>query len=302
MLTPAPFMLLAGVLIILTASADKSAKVWEISEDGNGTVVKTLTCPGSGGVEDMVVGCLWLNDHLIVVSLSGAINLFSASDLEKAPVLLSGHMKNVTALTLLGNEEKTIVTSSYDGHIIRWNQGIGYVGKLERGNSSQIKCLAAAKEEIMTSGFDNKVHRMSLQGNECGTLEAVDVGSQPQDLCLALNTPGLALVATESAAVLMDGVKVMSSTKLDFLASACAIKPDGSEAIVGAQDGKLHVYSVSGDTLTEEAVLEKHRGPVNVIRYSPDVSMFASADLNREAVVWDSSSREVTYIIHPLYV
>ncbi|CAN1312410.1 Actin-interacting protein 1-2 [Linum perenne] len=278
---------------LLTASADKSAKVWDISDSGNGTVVKTLTCShGSGGVEDMMVGCLWLNDHLIVVSLSGAISLFSASDLEKAPVLLSGHMKNVTALTLVGTEEeKTILTSSYDGHLIRWNQGIGYVGKLERGNSSsQIKCLAAARDEIMTSGFDNKMHRMSLKGNEC---EDVDIGSQPQDLCLAINTPGLAFVVTESTAVLMDGLKVMSTTNLDFVASACAIKPDGSEAIVGAQDGKLHIYSVSGDTLKEEAVLEKHRGAINVIRYSPDVSMFASADLNREAVVWDGSSREI---------
>ncbi|CAI0473684.1 unnamed protein product, partial [Linum tenue] len=143
---------------VLTASADKSAKVWEISEDGTGTVVKTLTCPGSGGVEDMLVGCLWLNDHIIVVSLSGAINLFSASDLDKAPVLLSGHMKNVTALTLLEKEQKTILTSSYDGQLIKWIQGIGYACRLQRGSNSQIKCLAAAKDEIITSGFDNKVH------------------------------------------------------------------------------------------------------------------------------------------------
>ncbi|KAL9262029.1 Actin-interacting protein 1-2-like protein, partial [Drosera capensis] len=32
---------------------------------------------------------------------------------------------------------------------------------------------------------------------------------------------------------------------------------------------------------------------ITVIRYSPDVSMFASGDANREAVVWDRSSREV---------
>ncbi|CAI0547803.1 unnamed protein product [Linum tenue] len=278
---------------VLTASADKSAKVWEISEDGTGTVVKTLTCPGSGGVEDMLVGCLWLNDHIIVVSLSGAINLFSASDLDKAPVLLSGHMKNVTALTLLENEQKTILTSSYDGQLIKWIQGIGYACRLQRGSNSQIKCLAAAKDEIMTSGFDNKVHRMALQGDECGAVEAVDVGSQPLGLCLAMNSPGLALVSTEAAAILLNGLKVVSTTKLNFAATVCAITPDGSEAIIGGNDGKLHVYSVSGDSLTEEAVLEKHRGAVNVIRYSPDLSMFASADLNREAVVWDRSSREV---------
>ena len=60
-----------------------------------------------------------------------------------------------------------------------------------------------------------------------------------------------------------------------------------------AQDGKLRIYSISGDTLTEEAVLEKHRGAITSIHYSPDVSMFASADANREAVAWDRATREV---------
>lgn len=138
-------------------SADKSAKIWDISEDGNGKVKKTLTSPGSGGVEDMLVGCLWQNDHLVTVSLAGTISLFSATDLDKAPVLLSGHMKNVTSLVVLKNDPKVIVSCSYDGLIIKWIQGVGYSGRLQRKDNSQIKCLAAVEEEIVTSGFDNKV-------------------------------------------------------------------------------------------------------------------------------------------------
>ena len=83
---------------------------------------------------------------------------------------------------------------------------------------------------------------------------------------------------------------------LGFAVSASAISPDGSEAIIGGQDGRLHIYSVSGDTLTEEAVLEKHRGAISAIHYSPDVSMFASGDANREAIVWDRISREVNFL------
>ena len=92
---------------------------------------------------------------------------------------------------------------------------------------------------------------------------------------------------------MLRGSKVVSTFNLGFAVTASAITPDGSEAIIGAQDGKLHIYSITGDTLTEEAVLEKHRGAVTVIRYSPDVSMFASGDANREAVVWDRASQEV---------
>ena len=142
---------------MLTVSADKSAKVWEICDDGSGKLTKTLTSSDSGGVDDMLVSCLWQNDHLVTVSLGGTISVFSASDLGKSALQISGHMKNVTSLSVLKNVPKTILSSSYDGLIVKWIQGIGYSGKLRRKENSQIKCLAAAEEEVITSGFDNKV-------------------------------------------------------------------------------------------------------------------------------------------------
>lgn len=142
---------------MLTVSADKSAKIWAISEDGHGEVTKTLTCPSSGGVEDMLVGCLWQNDYLVTVSLGGTIFLFSASDPDKAPVTMSGHMKNINSLAVLKSSPKVILSTSYDGLIVKWIQGIGFNGRLERKVTGQIKCFAAVDEEIVSSGFDNKV-------------------------------------------------------------------------------------------------------------------------------------------------
>ncbi|RZC14127.1 Actin-interacting protein 1-2 isoform B [Glycine soja] len=280
--------------LVLTVSADKSAKVWDITEDNNGKVKKTLTCPGTGGVEDMLVGCLWLNDYLVTVSLGGTISIFLASDLDKAPTAFSGHMKNVSSLTILRSNPRVLLSSSYDGLIVKWIQGIGYSEKLQRKENSQIKCLAAVEEEIVTSGFDNKIRRVSLHGDQCGDAEAIDIGSQPKDLSVALLSPELALVSIDSGVVMLRGAKIVSTINLGFIVTASAVSPDGNEAIIGGQDGKLHIYSISGDTLVEEAVLEKHRGAISVIRYSPDLSMFASGDVNREAIVWDRASREVS--------
>ena len=142
--------------------------------------------------------------------------------------------------------------------------------------------------------FEIKVWRVPLEEANFGTPEQIDVGSQPKDLSLAFDSPSKpALVAIESGIVLLYGSEIVATHKLDFSVTASAISPDGSEAIVGGQDGKLHIYSISGNTFTEEKVLEKHRGAINVIRYSPDFTMFASADLNREAVVWERESKEV---------
>nr|GME07139.1 actin-interacting protein 1-2 [Ipomoea batatas] len=282
-----------GVRAVLTVSADKSAKIWDISDDGNGKVKKTLTCSGSGGVEDMLVGCLWQNDHLVTVSLGGTISIFSASNLDKDPVSFSGHIKNANSLAVLNSEPRVILSSSYDGLIVKWLQGIGYCGKLERKANSQIKYFAAVGGEIVSFAFDNKIWRASLRGDQCTSEDNVDIGNQPKDLSLALHSPELALVAIETGVVLLRGTHVVSTINLGFPVTACVISPDGTEVIVGAQNGKLYIYSVTGDSLNEEAVIEKHRGAITVIRYSPDLSMFASGDANREAVVWDRASREV---------
>ncbi|XP_042000401.1 actin-interacting protein 1-2-like [Salvia splendens] len=278
---------------VITVSADKTAKVWEVSADSNGNLVKTLTCPGSGGVNDMLVGCLWQNDHIVTVSLGGSIFLYSSSDLDKAPLELSGHMKNINSLVLLKGAPQIILTTSFDGQIIKWLQGKGFSGKLERNVSTQIKCFEALEGEIVASGFDNKVWRIPMLGDQCGDADSVDISCQPSDLSLAILSPDLVMVSHDTGVTLLRGTKVVSTIDLGFTATACSIAPNGNEAVVGAKDGKLHVYSVLGDTLKEEAVLEKHRGPITVIHYSPDISMFASADSNREVAVWDRATHEI---------
>eukprot|EP01018_Ginkgo_biloba_P027042 Gb_11299 [translate_table: standard] len=242
----------------------------------------------------MLVGCLWLNDHLITVSLGGMINLLSASDPEKPPNSISGHMKSITAIALsVHSGQSEVFSSSYDGVIVRWILGAGYAGRVERKDSTQIKCLATVEGELVTCGFDNKVRRISLLGDQNKDAEPIDVGAHPKDLDVAVGSPELAFVSTDAGVIIIRGSKIVSTTDVGYAVTAAAISPDGTEAVVGGQDGKLHVYSIKGDTLTEEKVLDRHRGPINVIRFSPDGSMFASGDLNREAVVWDRVTREV---------
>lgn len=139
-----------------------------------------------------------------------------------------------------------------------------------------------------------QISRISYKDDQSTNEESIDIGNQPKDLSLAPLSPDLLLVTFETGVVFLRGEKVVSTINLGFTVTALAVTPDGTEAIIGGQDGKLHLYSINGDSLTEESVLEKHRGAISVIRYSPDFSMFASADLNREAVVWDRVSREVT--------
>lgn len=85
------------------------------------------------------------------------MSVFSADDMDKPPLLLSGHIKNVTSLAVLGTNQKTILSCSYDGLIVKWLQGVGYNCKLQMKDNTKIKRLAATESGILLSGFDNKV-------------------------------------------------------------------------------------------------------------------------------------------------
>ena len=125
-------------------------------------MAKTLTSPGSGSFEDMLVGCLWHNNYLVTVSLGGTISIFSATDLDESPVILSGHMKNVNSVVVL-KKQNLILSCSYDGLIVKWTKGVGYAGKLDRKVTDKIKCFAAVDEELVTSGYDNKVIHFQIR-------------------------------------------------------------------------------------------------------------------------------------------
>lgn len=279
---------------VLTVSADKTAKVWDIMEDGSGKVNTTFTLAGDAGAEDMQVGCLWSSNYLITISLGGVIRFLSHLHPVSPPRVLSGHMKNITAVTVSANGEAAeIFSSSYDGVIVRWVCGLGYGNRLERKDSVHVKAIVAAGSELVTCGLDNKVRRSPLPGDRYGDAEVIDLKSQPKDLDVALQSTDIVILTTEAGVILLRGSVIVSTNKLGFTATASAVSPDGTEAVVGSEDGKLHIYSIKGDTLVQEAVLEKHRGAITAIRFSPDGSMFASGDANREAVIWDCVSHEV---------
>ena len=135
-----------------------------------------------------------------------------------------------------------------------------------------------------------------MPGDLYGDAEVIDLKSQPKDLDVALRSPELLIITTEIGVILLRGSQVVPINNLGFTPTAAGISPDGTEAVIGSQDGKLYIFSIKGDTLAQERVLEKHRGAITSIRFSPDGSMIASGDANREAVVWDTITHEVGFL------
>ena len=109
------------------------------------------------------MGCLWLNEYLVTISLTGSISYLSPSHPDSPPRMLSGHMKNITAVAVnVTGSNAELFSSSYDGLIIRWVCGAGYKNRLEKKDSVHIKAMIVAGDALVTCGLDNKVNFLEL--------------------------------------------------------------------------------------------------------------------------------------------
>ncbi|EFJ08868.1 hypothetical protein SELMODRAFT_160579 [Selaginella moellendorffii] len=275
---------------VVTVSADKTAKLWSIAGDGSGGSLEATFCSS-----DVQLGCLWLNDSIVTFSLDGRMNVLSATgDLTAPDKVLSGHSKSITAVSASGTD---IYSSSYDGVIVKWRLGEGFVARLDgNGFSSSVSGLraVAGSEDTFVACGQTKVWYATFTRIVGGTESTIDLGAACVGFSIAPCRDGeVVLACTEQELILLRDFAVVSRLSLRFTATAVAVSPDAKAAVVGDKDGKLHLFSLGEDGLHQEALLERHRASVTALEFSPDGTMFASGDQNREAFVWDAVKREV---------
>ena len=113
---------------LLTAGADKTCRLWEVpvvAAEAEATTplpkcVKLATftfgdaAAPNPGVEHMQVGCLFVGEKMVSLSLSGDINVLNPDDPTKPKAVLVGHPKPISALTVVapGGEGAGLYTSS----------------------------------------------------------------------------------------------------------------------------------------------------------------------------------------------
>jgi len=270
---------------VLTVSADKSAKIW----DDKGTLLTTFAF--EGGVESQLLGSLWQGETLLAVNLNGDIFSLDQNN-PKAPArTLKGHNKLVTSLAI-DPASKALYSGSYDGVILQWNLETGIAVPIAgTGHSSSVTQAVVQGNKLVSVSVDDTTRFTPLNPPQYAA-QGVKLDSQPQSVAAA-HGKDIAVVVTLNSVVVLQGEKVASTTAVKFQPTVVAISVDGSEVAVGAKDNSIHIYSLSGSALSEQAVLSGHRGFLTAIAYSPDGKHFASADQNRDIFVWDKASRKI---------
>ncbi|XP_071949228.1 actin-interacting protein 1-like [Antedon mediterranea] len=256
---------------LLTVSADKTAKLWDVSE--NKLVAEHFF---GNDVGNQQLGCLWQGQHILSVSLSGDISYLDFSSPSKVIRTLKGHQKTITAMTL-SNDKSTLFSGSFDNRIRSWSRDSGECEEIVgNAHKNQINRMIAIENKIVTAAMDDTVKSFDSNSKQF-TDESFGTNGVPKGLsCIG----DLTVVATVNEVTLLrNGKKVFSQPEKCESYSA-SIHPGKTEVAVGRQDNKVFIYKIEGDTLVKSSELEA-KGSVNDVCYSPDGAYLAAVNSNK---------------------
>lgn len=263
---------------LLTSSGDKTARLWDVETR---QVVSEFKLGDT--VDDQQVSCLWQNNYLLSVSLSGFINYLDVNNPAKPLRIIRGHNKPITVLTL-SEDHGSIFTGSHDGFVTSWNAENGENERIEGvGHGNQINGMKAYKDMLYTCGIDDTLKKINIEGNTY-VKEDLKLGSQPRGMDIFKDN-GTVVTATVNEVHVIKGDRKVSSLRVNYEPSSVSVNSCGHVAVGGAMDNKVHIYELAGDVLTEIKELEQ-LGPITDLSYSPDEKYLVTCDAHRKVILY----------------
>ncbi|OCT96723.1 hypothetical protein XELAEV_18008935mg [Xenopus laevis] len=283
---------------LLSASGDKTAKIWDVAAN---SAVTTFNL--GSDVLDQQLGCLWQKDYLLSVSLSGYINYLDKNNPAKPFRIIKGHNKSIQCMTVDKSDGRsTIYTGSHDGHINYWDAETGendtFTGK---GHTNQVSSMDLdGSSQLITCSMDDTLRYTNLISKDYSSSESVKMDVQPK--CVAVGSGGYVVTVCIGQIVLLkDKKKVFAIDSLDYEPEAVAIHKGSGTVSVGGADGKVHLYSIQGNSLKDEGKTLPAKGAVTDLAYSPDGAFLAVTDANKVVTVFsvaDGYSEHNSYYGH----
>uniref|UniRef100_A0A8C6PZM7 WD repeat domain 1 n=1 Tax=Nothobranchius furzeri TaxID=105023 RepID=A0A8C6PZM7_NOTFU len=260
---------------LISASGDKTVKLWDV---GAATAVTTFNLGSE--VTDQQLGCLWQKDHLISISLSGYINYLDKNNPDRPLRTVKGHTKSIQCVTVHKSEGRSYI---YSGSHDETGQNGCFSGK---GHGNQVsKMVTDQAGHLVTCSMDDTLRFTDLTKKEYSASDVVKMDFQPKSVSTSVGGLSLA-VCIGQVVLLKDKKKVFTLDNLGYEPEVGVVHPGGTTAAVGGADGKVHLYSVQGNTLKDEGKTLEATGPITDMAYSNDGAYLAVLDEKKVAKVF----------------
>ena len=275
----------------LTASADKTVKLWTRGGEGNPLVASLAIGKDVGDMQNAV---LWpSHSDPMSVSLDGTINVL-APDLSKITKTSRAPQAPISALAIA---DGTPIIGCNDGTVftITGNDWTKVVNPHSKEKVPQRPChtgkitaiCSTGSGTFATAGFDDKIKFASFETGEYLS-DGVPVDGQPCALATSSND-GVYVATTKGVAIVSQtAVETFEATSYD----PTSIAATDSFVIVGAKDGTLHILDSS--SLQETRALPPHRGEITSLTVAPDGTKLAVGDADRDIKLYSLPDFAIT--------
>ncbi|KAJ5066594.1 wd repeat-containing protein [Anaeramoeba ignava] len=279
---------------VITSSTDKTVKLWDVE---TGKSISTFTFSDNPTFDHQQLGTLWQGNYLLSLSLAGTISYLDINNPSKPIRQIQGHNKSIKHISY-SKQENTIFSGDYNGNIYAWEVGKGSInGFTNTGHTNQITSMDIIGDQLISVGFDDTLRKASI--NDRMYKESVALEAQPTDMAVSPKNPDISIVCTQGGINVYKNTNLVSETKVSYKPTAVSIREDGNEVAIGGADKKVHVFDFNGNDLKQKYELTRHNGQITVVRYSPDGTLLASGDTNREIIVWKNKEAHNTgWVFH----
>jgi len=272
---------------LLSCSGDKTCKIWNVE-----TLAVVTDFNMGSDLLDQQVSCLWQGNHLLSVSLSGFINYLDRNNPSKPLRIVKGHNKSITALAIHadpGSSHRTIYTGSHDGCLTHWDAETGENDRCSgSSHTNQISDMVLDAANLYSCGLDDTLRIVDIKTNEIR--KEVKLDSQPRGIAIVKDKGQLVVASFEDISVLSISGDKLSRLPVSFEPSSVDVFSNtGDVAVGGNKDSKVHIFKLSGHSLSEVKILE-HREAVTDVTYSPDGAYLAASDANRKIILYSVSN------------
>lgn len=266
---------------IVTASADKTARVWDVS----GNLLAELT-----GHQASVTGASFNPQGNLIITQSSdkTARVWDVSG--KLVAELTGHQDRISSASF-NPQGNRIVTASDDKTARVWDVSGKLLAEL-KGHQGAIKSTKFSPDGnlILTASQDKTARLWDLSGKLLVELK----GHQDRLLGASFSPKGdrILTISWDRTARLWDlSGNLIAELKghQDGILSA-AFNPQGDRIATASFDGKALVWDLSGRQIFE---LKGHRGKILDISFSPKGDRILTASFDGTARVWDLEGKQI---------
>jgi WD40 repeat protein len=266
---------------IVTASADRTARVWPV--DGSGEPV--VLSGHEGSVWDANFSPNGLS--IVTASVDQTARVWSA-DGRGEPVILRGHEDTVRS-AVFSPDGKQILTASNDGTARVWMADGSSGPVVLRGHKGSVWSASFSLDgrRVVTSAGDGTARVWSVDGSG----EPIVLDSHGDSVWSASFSPDGQRVVTShdgTARVWMadgsDEPLVIHGHENEEVIRRSSFSPDGRRVVTASIDGTARVWPVDGSG--EPVVLQGHEDQLVSAEISPDGKLVATASQDKTGRIW----------------